>query len=55
MEEDPYFMVKVRDMNLLCQHFKTYAGIEGYLTIQYINLVPHIDSSTTAQTVCYLV
>lgn len=29
MEEDPYFMVKVRDINLLCQHFKTYAGIEG--------------------------
>lgn len=29
MEEDPYFMVKVRDINLLCQHFKTYAGIGG--------------------------
>lgn len=29
MDIDTYLMVTVRDINLLCQHFKTYAGIEG--------------------------
>ncbi len=28
MEKD-YALVTVRDINLLCQHFKTYAQIEG--------------------------
>ena len=27
--EKTYLMVTVRDINLLCQHFKTYAQIEG--------------------------
>ncbi|MEO8973359.1 MAG: hypothetical protein ABI406_17370 [Ktedonobacteraceae bacterium] len=29
MDIDTYLMVTVRDINLLCQHFKTYAQIEG--------------------------
>ena len=29
MTEEEYLMVTVRDINLLCQHFKTYAQIEG--------------------------
>lgn len=29
MDIDTYLMVTVRDINLLCQHFKTYALIEG--------------------------
>lgn len=27
--EEKYLMVTMRDINLLCQHFKTYAQIEG--------------------------
>jgi len=27
--DETYLMVTVRDSNLLCQHFKTYAQIEG--------------------------
>jgi hypothetical protein len=27
--ENAYLLVTVRDINLLCQHFKTYAQIEG--------------------------
>lgn len=26
--EETYLMVTVRDINLLCQHFKTYAQVE---------------------------
>ncbi|HEY6408561.1 MAG TPA: hypothetical protein VIY29_13935 [Ktedonobacteraceae bacterium] len=29
MMEKVHFLVNVRDINLLCQHFKTYAQIEG--------------------------
>lgn len=29
MVENDYLMVTIRDINLICQHFKTYALIEG--------------------------
>ena len=30
--EKEYLLVNVRDINLLCQHYKTYAQIEGQAT-----------------------
>lgn len=35
--ENAYLMVTVRDINLLCQHYKTYAQIEGETRRRKIN------------------
>jgi len=35
--EKAYALVNVRDINLLCQHFKTYAQIEGETRKRKIN------------------
>ena len=35
--EKAYLMVTVRDINLLCQHYKTYAQIEGETRRRKIN------------------
>jgi hypothetical protein len=35
--ENTYLMVTVRDINLLCQHYKTYAQIEGETRRRKIN------------------
>ena len=37
MLEKAYALVSVRDINVLCQHFKTYAQIEGQTRRQKIN------------------
>jgi hypothetical protein len=35
--EKAYLLVTVRDINLLCQHYKTYAQIEGETSRRKIN------------------
>ncbi len=35
--EKSYVLVNVRDINVLCQHFKTYAQIEGQTRRRKIN------------------